>query len=126
MVEGITPNAARKKAREHAAALLDAQDAERRRRENERRKRVTDNAAEIAGNDAEIAQLNQRIEDLHLDSGRRLAAIVADGVSEAQAAEMTGRQVREVRAAVKAAAAGAAARKRTTLAQREAADTAVA
>jgi hypothetical protein len=110
MVEGTTPNAARKKAREHAAALLDAEDAERRRLEAERRKRVTENAAEIAGNDAEIAQLNQRIEDLRLDSGRRLAAIVGDGVSEAQAAEMTGRQAREVKAAVKvAAAAGQAA-----------------
>jgi hypothetical protein len=105
MVEGTTPHAARKKARERAAALLDAQDAERRRLEAERRKRVTDHAAEIAGNDAEIAQLNQRIEELNLDSVRRLTAIVGDGVSEAQAAEMTGREVRQVRSAVKAVAA---------------------
>lgn len=104
MVEGTTPHAARKKARERAGALLDAQDAERRRLDAERRKRVTDHAAEIAGNDAEIAQLNQRIQELNLDSVRRLAAIAGDGVSEAQAAEMTGREVRQVRAAVKAVA----------------------
>lgn len=105
MVQRTTPNAARKKARERAASLLDAQDAERRRLEAERRKRVTDHAAEIAGNDAEITQLNQRMEDLNLDSIRRMAAIVGDGVSEAQVAEMTGREVRQVRAAVKTVAA---------------------
>src|SRR5205823_70144 len=105
MTAGTSPTVARKKAREHAAKLLEAEDAERRRLENERRKRVTDAAAEIAGNDAEIEQLTAKIEDLRADSSRRLAAIVADGVTEAQTAEMTGRELREVKAAVKATAA---------------------
>jgi hypothetical protein len=105
MVAGTTPNAARKKARDHASKLLDAEDADRRRREAERRKRITDNAAEIAGNDAEIALLTVKAEDLRADSARRLAAIVADGVTEAQAAAMTERDAREVKAAVKTSAA---------------------
>lgn len=113
MVEGTTPNAARKKAREHAAALLDAQDAERRRQEAERRKRVTDHVAEIAANDAEIGQLTKKIEDLHADTRRRLAAIIADNVSEPLAAAMTEREVRDVKAAVRAAATKATPAKAT-------------
>ncbi|WP_194894160.1 hypothetical protein [Catenulispora pinisilvae] len=105
MTAGTSPTAARKRAREHAGKLLDAEDAERRRLEAARRKRITEQAAEIAGNDAEIEQLTAKIEDLRADSARRLAAIVADGVTEAQTAEMTGRELREVKAAVKATAA---------------------
>ncbi|HTJ72632.1 MAG TPA: hypothetical protein VL551_34155 [Actinospica sp.] len=108
MVVGTTPNAARKKARDHASRLLDAEDADRRRREAERRKRITDHVAEIAGNDAEIAQLAAKAEELRADNARRLAAIVADGVSQAQAAAMTERDAREVKAAVKASATGRA------------------
>ena len=104
MVSGATSNTARKKAREHAAALLDAEDAEKRRLEAQRRKRITDNAAEVAGNDTRSAELAEEIEQLRADSARRVAAIVADGVSEEQAAAMTGREVRDVRSAVKAAA----------------------
>ena len=105
MVSGTTSNAARKKAREHAAALLDAEDAEKRRLEAQRRKRITDHAAEIAGNDVKIAELTVQINELRADTAQRLAAIVEDNVSEEQAAAMTGREVREVRAAVKATAA---------------------
>lgn len=105
MVAGTTPNAARKKARDHASKLLDAEDADRRRREAERRKRITDNVAEIAGNDAEISQLTAKVEDLRADTAQRLAAIVADGVTEAQVAAMTEREPREVKTAVRAMAA---------------------
>jgi hypothetical protein len=101
MASGTSPNAARKQARDHAAKLLDAEDAERRRLEAARRKRIMEHAADIAGNDVEIEQLTAKIEDLRADSSRRLAAIVADGVSEAQTAAMTGREAREVKAAVK-------------------------
>ena len=104
MASGPSPTAARKVGRERAAKLLDDEDAERRRLEAERRKRILDHAAEIAGNDTEIEQLTAKIEDLRADSARRLAAIVGDGVSDTQAAAMTGREVREVRAAVKATA----------------------
>src|ERR1700759_5749206 len=68
MVAGSPPPSARHRAREHAAKLLDAEDAERRRREAERRKRVTDNVAEVAANDAEIGQLTKKIEDLRADT----------------------------------------------------------
>jgi hypothetical protein len=98
-------NAARKKARDLAAALLDAEDAERQQRERERRKRITEAAATIAGNDLEIEELTARIEELRADTTRQLAAIVADGVSEAKTAEMAGREERAVKAAVKASAA---------------------
>lgn len=98
-------NAARKKARDLAAALLDAEDAERQQRERERRKRITEAAATIAGNDLEIEDLTARIEELRADTTRQLAAIVADGVSEAKTAEMAGREERVVKAAVKASAA---------------------
>lgn len=110
MTAVTSPTVARKKAREHAAKLLEAEDAERRRLEGERRKRVAEAAADVAGNDAEIDQLTAKIEELRADTVRQLAAIVADGVSETKAAEMTGRDPREVRAAVKAgtkASAGA-------------------
>jgi hypothetical protein len=102
MASGTSPNTARKAAREHAAKLLDAEDAERRRLEAARRKRITDHAAEIAGNDAEIDELTAKITDLRADTARRLAAIVADGVADTQVAGMTGREAREVKAAVKA------------------------
>ena len=108
---GTTPNAARKQARDRAGKLLDSEDAERRRQEAARRKRITDHAAEIAGNDAEIEQLTAKVEDLRADIARRLSAIVADGVSDAQAADMTGREPREVRVAVKANAASQASKK---------------
>lgn len=50
MASGTTPHATRKQARDHAAKLLDAQDAERRRLEAERRKRILDHAADsLAG-----------------------------------------------------------------------------
>jgi hypothetical protein len=104
MASGTSPNTARKHARDHAAKLLDAEDAERRRQEAARRKRITDHVAEVAGNDAEIEQLTAKITDLRADTARRLAAIVADGVSDEQAAAMTGREAREVKAAVKASA----------------------
>lgn len=107
MVAGTTPASARKRAREKAAVLYDADDAERRRIEAERRKRVLENVAEIAANDAEIAQLTTKIQELEADSGRRLATIVGDGVSEQQAAAMTEREPREVKTAVKAAASAA-------------------
>lgn len=42
---------------------------------------------------------------LRADTDRRLAAIVADGVSEASAAEMTERELRDVKAVVKASTA---------------------
>ncbi|NUP46275.1 MAG: hypothetical protein HOW97_03015 [Catenulispora sp.] len=100
----VTSSAARKKARDHAAALLDAEDAERRRREQERKRRITEAAADIAGIDVEIEELTAKIEQLRADSGRLLASIVADGVSPEQAAAMTGRELRQVRAAVKATA----------------------
>lgn len=123
MASGTTPNAARKQARDHAAKLLDAEDAERRRLEAERRKRILDHAAAIAGNDAEIQQLTAKIEDIRADSGRRLAAIVADGVSDAQVALMTGREQREVKAALKASAAGQAPRKGPARTRKTAAET---
>lgn len=122
MASGTTPNAARKQARDHAAKLLDAEDAERRRLEAERRKRILDHAAEIAGNDAEIEQLTAKIADLRADSTQRLAAIVADGVSDAQAAAMTGREAREVKAAVKATAGRASSKKAPAPARKTAAD----
>lgn len=122
MASGTSPNTARKAAREHAAKLLDAEDAERRRLEAARRKRITDHAAEIAGNDAEIEQLTVKIEDLRADSARRLAAIVADGVSDAQAAAITGREQREVKAAVKAATPAPAPKKASTSARKTAAE----
>jgi len=109
MVSGTSPNTARKQAREHAAQLLDAEDAERRRQEAARRKRITEHAGEIAGNDAEIEQLTAKIADLRADSARRLAAIAADGVSEEQVAAMTRRDSREVKAAIKAGTRAAAA-----------------
>ncbi|GAA2063796.1 hypothetical protein GCM10009839_89010 [Catenulispora yoronensis] len=102
MTAVTSPTVARKKAREHAAKLLEADDAERRRLEGERRKRVAEAAADVAGNDAEIEQLTAKVEELRADSVRKLAAIVADGVSETKTAEMTGRDPREVRAAVRA------------------------
>lgn len=102
MASGSSPNAARKQGRDRAAKLLDDEDAERRRLEAERRKRILDHVGEIAGNDAEIQQLTDKIGDLRADSARRLVAIVADGVSEQQAAAMTGREAREVKAAIKA------------------------
>jgi hypothetical protein len=102
MVSGTSPNTARKQARDHAAKLLDAEDAERRRLEAARRKRIMDHAADIAGNDVKIAELTGQIEQLQADTARRLAAIVDDNVSEDQAAAMTGRGLREVKAAVKA------------------------
>lgn len=111
MVSGTTSNAARKKARDRAAALLDAEDAETRRLEAQRRKRITDNAAEVAGNDHRSAELAEEIARLRADSARRVAAIVGDGVSEEQAAAMTGREVRDVKTAVKATAAQKAAPK---------------
>ncbi|GAA2001474.1 hypothetical protein [Catenulispora subtropica] len=98
-------NAARKKARDLAAALLEAEDAERQQRERERRKRITEAAANIAGNDLEIEELTARITELRADTARQLAAIVADGVSEAKTAEMTGREERVVKAAAKAGTA---------------------
>ncbi|MFL6115191.1 MAG: hypothetical protein ACJ786_28155 [Catenulispora sp.] len=106
MASGIpaTPTAARKNARDRALKVLDAEDEQRRRREQERRKRVSGHAGDITGNQAEIEQLTARIAELRADCARHLAAIVADGVSEAQAAEMTGRELREVKAAVKAEA----------------------
>lgn len=104
MTAGITPNAARKPARDRAAKLLDDEDAERRRQEAAKKKRILDNVAEIAANDAEIGQLTKKIEDLHADTGRRLAAIIADNVSEPLAAAMTEREVRDVKAAVRAGA----------------------
>lgn len=111
MASRTSPTTARKQAREHAAQLLDAEDAERRRQEAARRKRITDCVGDIAGNDAEIEQLTAKIDDLRADSARYLAAIVADGVSEEQVAAMTGRDTREVRAAVKAEAKASAADK---------------
>ena len=105
MVAASASNTARKKAaRDHAAALYDAHDEQRRLAETARRKRVLEHAGEIAGNQAEIDELTVKIEELRADCARRLAAIVADGVTETQTAEMTGREPREVRAAVKAAA----------------------
>ena len=104
MVQGTSPNAARKQARDHAAKLLDAQDAERRRQEAARKKRILDHAAEVAGIDIEIEQLTEKIAGLRVDSARHLAAIAADGVSEDQVAAMTGREPREVKAALKAKA----------------------
>lgn len=104
MAVGTTPASARKRARDKAASLYDADDAERRRIETERRKRVLDSVAEIAANDAEIAQLTAKIQELQADSGRRLAAIIKEGVSEQRAAAMTEREPRDVKSAVKAAA----------------------
>ncbi|WP_194913225.1 hypothetical protein [Catenulispora rubra] len=109
MASGTSPSTARKQARDHAAKLLEAEDAERRRLEAARRKRITDHAADIAGNDAEIEQLTGKIEDLRADSARRLAAIVADGVNESQAAVMTGRELRDVKTAVRTVTAATAA-----------------
>jgi hypothetical protein len=111
MVQATSPNAARKRARDHAAKLLDAEDAERRRLEAARKKRITEHAAEVAANDVEIEQLTTKIADLRADSTRRLAAIAADGVSEDQVAAMTGRDPREVKAAVKAGSKESAAGK---------------
>lgn len=102
MASATSTNTVRKKARDRATTLLDAEDAERRRLEAARRKRVTGDVAAIAANDLEIAQAKARIDQLRADTDRRLAAIVADGVSEAAAAEMTERELREVKAAVKA------------------------
>lgn len=105
MVAASASNTARKKAaRDHAAALYDAHDEQRRLAETARRKRVLEHAGEIAGNHAEIDELTAKIEELRADCARRLAAIVADGVTETQTAEMTGLEPREVRAAVKATA----------------------
>jgi hypothetical protein len=128
MTAVTSPTVARKKARENAAKLLEAEDAERRRLESERRKRVGDAAADIAGNDTEIDRLAARIEELRADTVRQLAAIVADGVSEAKTAEMTGREERAVKAAVKASAAAgrAPAKKRGTAARPAPAVTAAA
>ena len=66
-------NTVRKKARDRATALLDAEDAERRRLEAARRKRVTEDAAAIAGNDLETAQALARVDQLRADTDRRLA-----------------------------------------------------
>lgn len=127
MVAGTSPNVARKQARERVAAILDAADDERRRREAERRKRITEHATKVAANDAEIALLTAKIESLHSDNALHLAAIVADGVSEEQAAAMTEREERDVKAAVKARAAAAApAKKRPAPARGTAAETAAA
>lgn len=105
MVAASASNTTRKKAaRDHAAALYDAHDEERRLAETARRKRVLEHAGEIAGNQTEIDELTAKIDELRADCARRLAAIVADGVTEAQTAAMTGRELREVRAAVKATA----------------------
>lgn len=104
MVGASASNTARKKAREHAAALYDAQDAERRRVETERRKRVLDHAADIAVAETAIVELTAQIEQHRADVDRRLAAIVAEGLDDQQVAEMTGRTVREVKAAVKTTA----------------------
>lgn len=116
--------AARKKAREHAATLLDAEDADRRKREAERRRRLIDHAADIAANDVKIMELTVQIDGLRADSSRHLAAIVDDNVSEDQAAAMTGRDVREVKAALKArttSAGQAPARQQAAPAKRKAA-----
>lgn len=121
MAPGTSASTARKQARDHAAKLLDAEDAERRRLEAARRKRITDHAADIAGNDVKIAELTTQVEELRADTNRRLAAIVDDNVSEEQAAAMTGRHAREVKAAVKVGAAAQAPKKRTAPAHKTAA-----
>lgn len=104
MAAASASNTARKKARDHAAALYDAQDEQRRLAEQARRKRVIDHVGEVAGKQAEIDELTAKIEELRADCARSLAAIVADGMTETQTAEMTGRELREVKAAVKATA----------------------
>lgn len=123
-MSATSPNAARKKARARAAGLLDAEDAERRKREADRRRRILDHVADIAGNDVKIAELTAQIDDLRADTIRRVAAIVGDNVSEDHAGAMTGRDLREVKAAVKAktASAGqASARQQPAPAKRKAA-----
>jgi hypothetical protein len=104
MVAVSASNAARKKARDEAAALYDAQDAERRAVEIARRKRVLDHAADVAVAQAAIVELTTQIEQHRADIERSLAAMAAEGLDEQQVAEMTGRTVREVKAAVKTTA----------------------
>lgn len=108
MVASTSSKLAHRQARAAAAAFLDEEDAELLRQRAERRRRVAENVGQIAANDEESAKLTARLEELRLDSARLLAAVVEDGVSVPKLRELTGREEREIKAAVKAARDAAA------------------
>lgn len=92
---------ARRQALAKATAVLEAKAAEARRLEAERHKLIAVDVAEIAANDAEIAELLEKTEELRRDSAARLANLVAKKVPMAEIVELTGREAKDVKAAVK-------------------------